>query len=148
MLPRLEDLATTVDGSGVTITVHFTKKQDGAPVRFVADASVPAAAIREVDIQERFHHSPGELAHALGLSAPKSLALRRHLGIDSDPSCCHRFTRGRMSWLGFSDKARNRMREALRSVDMAAVWSAHGSPLRSRSVPCLDATCHAIKESA
>jgi hypothetical protein len=148
VLPHLEDLATTVDGSGVTITVHFTKKQDSAPVRFVADASVPAAAIREVDIQERFRHSPGELARMVGLTPPKSRALRRHLGIDDDPSCCHEFTRGRTRWLGFSDKARTLMREALKSVDMTAIWNAHGSPSRSRSAPCPDVTCHAQKGPA
>lgn len=148
VLPHLEDVATTIDGSGVTITVHFSKKQDGAPVRFVADGSEPAAVIREVDLQKRFHRLPGELAQALGLSIPRSLALRRHLGIDGDASCCHEFTRGRTRWLGFSDNAWTRMRDALKTVDMAAIWSAHGSSPRGRSTPCADVTCHGSKGSS
>jgi hypothetical protein len=38
-------VATAVDGQGITVTVHFTKKE-GAPVCYVADGSTPAAAIR------------------------------------------------------------------------------------------------------
>ena len=49
VFPRLSDIATSIDGAGITITVHFTKKQ-GAPVRYEADESMPAAAVREVDL--------------------------------------------------------------------------------------------------
>lgn len=53
VFPRLSDVATTVDGEGLTITVHFTKK-DGAPVRYAADDSTPAAAIRQIDLQNKY----------------------------------------------------------------------------------------------
>ena len=75
------------------MTVHFTKK-DGAPVRYAADDSTPAAAIREIDLQNKYHRSPTELASALGLSGPRAVALRRHLGIDDDESCRHDFQFG------------------------------------------------------
>ncbi len=35
-----------MDGSGLNVTVHFTKTQ-GAPVRYLADESQEAAGIRE-----------------------------------------------------------------------------------------------------
>ena len=47
VFPRLKDIATSVDGEGITVKVHFTKTH-GSPVRYVADLSVPAAAVREV----------------------------------------------------------------------------------------------------
>jgi hypothetical protein len=78
VFPRLEDVTTSIDGAGLTLTVHFTKKQ-GAPVRYVADDAVPAAAIREVDLLKKYHRSPTELASALGLTTARGTALRRHL---------------------------------------------------------------------
>jgi len=51
--------------------------------------SVPAAAVREVDLQRKYHRSAAELASTVGLTEPRSLALRRHLGIDSDESYYH-----------------------------------------------------------
>jgi hypothetical protein len=43
---RLDELTTQVDGAGLTVTVLFTKKQ-GAPVRYVSDTGIPAAAVRK-----------------------------------------------------------------------------------------------------
>jgi hypothetical protein len=63
VFPRLSDVATSVDGHGITVNVHFTKRQ-GAPVHYVADDSTPAAAIRELDLQKKYHWSPAELASA------------------------------------------------------------------------------------
>lgn len=143
VFPRLEGIATAIDGSGLTVTVHFTKKQ-GAPVHFVADESVPAAAIREVDLQRKFHRSPTDLAAALGLSAPRSLALRKHLGTDDDPACRHTFEFGSQRHFGYSDKAFNQMRDALRELDMEAIWQAHKPRGRAKTGPtCAVSGCQA-----
>jgi hypothetical protein len=75
VFPRLKDIATSVDGAGVTVKMHFTKTH-GAPIRYVADLSVPAAAVREVDLQRKYHRSAADLASAVGLTGPRSLALR------------------------------------------------------------------------
>ncbi len=71
VFPRLGDVSTAVEGLGATVRVHITRK-DGAPVRYTADESVPAAAIREVDLNRKFYLSPSELATKLGLTPPKS----------------------------------------------------------------------------
>jgi hypothetical protein len=143
VFPRLEGIATAIDGSGLTVTVHFTKKQ-GAPVHFVADESVPAAAIREVDLQRKFHRSPTDLAAALGLSAPRSLALRKHLGTDDDPACRHMFEFGSQRHFGYSDNAFNQMRDALRELDMEAIWQAHKPRGRAKTGPtCAISGCRA-----
>ncbi len=124
VFPRLDDIGTSIDGDGVAVTVHFTKAK-GAPVRFEADESVPAAAVREVDLQRKFHHSAASLAAAVGLTLPRAHALRCHLGIDADPSCCHDFIFGKSRHRGYSDNAYKKMRSAVESLDMAAVWNAH-----------------------
>lgn len=76
VFPRLEEVATAMDGEGVNLIVHFTKKQ-GAAVRYVADESVPAAGIREVDLLTKYYRPPGELGDALGITRDEGLL--RHL---------------------------------------------------------------------
>ncbi|MFX0578817.1 hypothetical protein [Nocardia nepalensis] len=136
VFPRLTDISTTIDGEGLMLTVHFTKKQ-GAPVRYVADDSVPAAAIREVDLLKKYHRAPAELAAAVGLSLPLSTALRRHLGLDEDGPYSHPFELGSMKQRRYSDNAFNTMREAIATLDMDAVWQGHKPAGCSKSpVPC------------
>jgi hypothetical protein len=93
VFPRLDEVSTAIDGAGISLTVHFTKKQ-GAAVRFVGDDSVRAAAVREVDLQRKYHRSPSQLATSVGLTTNRASALRRHLGIDDDESCTHVFVLG------------------------------------------------------
>ena len=39
-----------------------------------------AAAVREVDLQKKYHRSPYDLADKLGVSRPRATALREHPG--------------------------------------------------------------------
>lgn len=132
VFPRLEDIATTVDGAGLTLTVHFTQKQ-GAPVRYVADESVPAAAIREVDLLKKYHRSPSKLASAVGLSGPRSAALRQHLGLDEDGPYSHLVELDSFRQRRYSDNAFTVMRDAIGAIDMEAIWQAHRPRRRSTS---------------
>lgn len=141
VFPRLSDVATTIDGEGLTITVHFTKK-DGAPVRYAADDSTPAAAIRQIDLQNKYRRSPVELASDLGLSGPRAVALRRHLGIDDDESCRYDFQFGSQRHPRYSDNAFTKMREAVRDLDMEAIWKAH-RPGGTACPPCHVQDCKA-----
>jgi hypothetical protein len=134
VFPRLSNLTTAVDGAGLTVTVHFTKK-DGAPVRYTGDHSTPAAAIREIDLRNKYHRSPGDLATAVGLSGPRAFALRRHLGIDDDESCRYDFQFGSQQHPRYSDNAFTKMREAMRDLDMDVIWEAH-DPSRKGRPPC------------
>lgn len=126
VFPRLNTVGTEIAGEGTTITVHFSKKQ-GAPVQFVAgDDPAGAAAVREVDLNKKFHMRASDLAKKLDLKEPRSLALRRHLEIDPDPSCCHVFEYGKMKIPCFSDNAKNKMKAAMDGgLDMEEVWKQH-----------------------
>jgi hypothetical protein len=118
VFPRLTGLDTKISGGGVTVSVHFTKKaSEGVPVRLVAaDDPTEAAAVREVDLQKRFHLTATQLAKKLNLTQPKSHALRKTLGIDVDPQCMHTFTFGKTKHPRFSDNAFTRMRSAVGEV--------------------------------
>lgn len=124
VFPRLDELTATVEGTGVSVTVHFTKKQ-GAPVHFVSDESTPSAAVREVDLQRKYHRPAKALADSLGLTMPRGAALRRHLGVDADPGCRHEFVFGSQRIGRYSDNALTKMRDAKAAVDMTTIWSAH-----------------------
>ena len=127
VFPRLSDLRADVSGEGLQVTVRFSKTS-GAPVRFVGDSlEVEAAAIREVDLQRKFHWTKQALAEKLALSSPKCCALRRYLGVEEDETCRHDFVFGSQVHRQYSDNAYTRMRDALGSVDMQEVWRSHGA---------------------
>jgi hypothetical protein len=130
VFPRLTVVGTEVGGDGIEVTVRFSKTK-GAPVRLVgADDDAEVAAIREVDLQRKYHWAPLELAAKLKLTGPRALALRRHLEIDDDPACRYVFVFGSQKHARYSDNALTRMRDALDEVDMDEVWEKHGSSRR------------------
>ena len=146
VFPKLEGLSTEVSGSGLNVTVHFSKQNKGAPVRFVSDDSEEAAGIREVDLQRKYHRSAPALARALDLTVPRTVALRRHLGIDSDPDCYHDFVFGSTRHRAYSDNAFTRMRGVMKALDMDSIWAAHGSRSPARDRRCEIEGCRAGAE--
>lgn len=125
IFPRLSTLATETSGDGIQVKVHFTKRQ-GAPVRFVSgDDPEEAGAVRELDLRKKFHMRASELAKRLGLTPPKSAALRDHLNIDADRQCTHTFEFGRTKIPCYSDNAARKMQDALADIDMDNVWEAY-----------------------
>jgi hypothetical protein len=94
-----------------------------------ATAIVEAAestALRDIDLQRTFKHGPKALAERLGIDTGRAKALRWHLGIDRDPACRHDFVFGRMKVPRYSDRAIERMREAIASgANLDGVRRAH-----------------------
>ena len=131
VFPRLTGLSTETTRQGLDVTVRFSKKE-GAPVRFVtADDATEVAAIREVDLQKKYHWSASGLAKKLNLTQPKATALRRFAGIDADPDCRHEFVFGSQRLVRYSDNAYTKMRDTLQKVPIEDVWRTHGFGRRS-----------------
>lgn len=133
VFPRLQGLGTQVDGTGLDVRVRITRQADAPPIRLVgADEEVEAAAIREVDLQRTFKHGPKVLAEKLGIDTGRAKALRWHLGLEDDPTCRHDFVFGKMKLPMYSDKALERMREAIGAGanlnDVRAAYQAAGRP--------------------
>ena len=146
VFPKLSPLSAEISGEGLMVKVKIVKQADALPVRLVHDAdggeAVDVAAIREVDLQKKFHWSPFELAEKLGISPPRATALRGHLGIDKDPDCLHVFEFGSQKHPRYSDNALTRMRDAMTKQDMDAIWQSHGPGRRSKPrPPCSQADC-------
>lgn len=123
VFPRLTTISTNLIGEGVTLKVHFSKK-DGAPVRYVGgDDPNAAAAIREIDLRKKYHWSASKLAEAAGLTSPRAKAMRWRLGIDEDEKCMHVFEFGKSKFPQFSDNALTAIRDALKGgADPEQTW--------------------------
>ncbi len=143
VFPKLNPLSAEISGEGLTVKVKIVKQADALPVRLVRDGDiVDAAAVREVDLQKKFHWSPFDLADKLKISRPRATALREHLGIDKDPDCLHVFEFGSQKHPRYSDNALTRMREAAAKQDMDAIWKSHGPGRRSKPRPrCSQPDC-------
>ncbi len=150
VFPRLSEVASSVEGTGLTVEVRFVKKE-GLAVRLVHDDEhEDAAAVRLVPLQKKYHWPAFGMADKLGISRPKAAALRAHLGIDEDSDCIYTFTFGTQKHVRFSDNAFTRMRDALnRGIDMDAIWQAHGSGKRASVRPvCRQKGCKAAPAAA
>lgn len=142
VFPKLSDVGAALQGEGLTVEVRFVRGA-GMPVHLVDDDTVDAAAIRVVDLHKKYHRNARDLADHPGLTTSRSLALRRHLGIDKDPKCAHTFALGSQKSVRYSDNAFTKMRDALRAgIDMDAVWASH-APVRRRGpvAPCAQLGC-------
>ena len=122
VFPRLSTIGTETTGEGVTLTVHFSKKQ-GAPVRYIGgDDPADAAAVREVDLQRKFFMGRADLAEKLKLTQPKAKTLRDHLGLDENPNCHHLFEFGKQRIPQYSDNAFRAMRDWLAENNIDELW--------------------------
>lgn len=144
VFPKLSPLAADISGEGLTVKVRIVTTADALPMRLVkageGDEFVDAAAVREVDLQKKYHRSAFDLADQLGISRPRATALRDHLGIDGDLNCLHVFVFGSQKHPRYSDNAFRRMRDALAHQDMDAIWKSHNPNKHSKPRPACSQT--------
>lgn len=125
VFPRLMTLATNIEGDGPTIRVRFTRAADAPAVRFVSgDDPEGAAAIRDVDLQKKYHWSPSALAEKLGLTIGKAKAIRDFLRIDEDQANVMVFEFGSQKHPRYSDNALRVIREAVTPELIEEAWQA------------------------
>lgn len=125
VFPRLMTLATNIEGDGPTIRVRITRAADAPAVRFVSgDDPEGAAAIRDVDLQKKYHWSPSALAEKLGLTINKAKAVRDFLRIDEDQANVMVFEFGSQKHTRYSDNALRALREAITPELVEEAWHA------------------------
>ena len=124
VFPRLGDVQTEITGEGINVAVRFVRNrtEPAAPVRFIGpDDPSEAAAVREVDLQRKYHWSPTELATRFNLDTGRLKAIRWKLGIEEDSTCTHDFVFGSQTIRRYSDNAFAKIRDALPNMDVDAV---------------------------
>lgn len=119
VFPRLTTLGTEVTGEGLEVEVRFVKS-GGMPVTYVDPDDAEAAALREIDLQRRYHWRLSPLAKKLGITTETSKAIRWKLGIEGDPRYHHVFKFGRSEHPQFSDNAFRVMRDFISENDVSA----------------------------
>lgn len=130
VFPRLVALASNVTGEGPTLRVHFSRRK-GAPVRYVSgDDPEAAGAIREVDLQKKYHLSATILAERVGLTIGKCKALREMLRVDEDQANMMVFEFGSQKHARFSDNALRILQDNNRPETIEAAWQARGRRVR------------------
>jgi hypothetical protein len=136
VFPTLTELSTSISGSGVELQVRFVKS-GGLPVKMIsADEEVAAGAIREVDLQRKFHWSKADLASKLGLDSGRCKALRWRLEVEDDDSCTHDFIFGRSTHRQYSDNAYTRIRDAFQDgLDVDTVYREYVNADYGRAEP-------------
>jgi hypothetical protein len=123
VFPRLSEIGTSVAGEGVQVQVRFVKN-GGAPVQLVAGGEdVAAGAIRQVDLQKKYHWSRAGLAEKLGIDSGRCKGLRWYLNIEGDDDCRHDFVFGSQIHRQYSDNAYARIRDAVAGgLDVEVVY--------------------------
>lgn len=136
VFPKLTGIASATTGGGLTVEVRFVKNH-GLPVTFTEDPDAEVAAIREVDLEKKFHMGAWDLADKAGVDRTRAVSLRRHLGLDNDDDHhSHVFKFGSQSLRRYSNNALTAMRAAKDEVDMQKVWQAHRTiPSNQKTVP-------------
>lgn len=135
IFPSLSDLGIDTTGDGVGVQVRFVKT-GGAPVRLVGSEEVTAGAVRQVDLQKKFHWTKTQLAEKFKLDSGRCRALRWYLGVEDDEDCRHDFVFGSQVHRQYSDNAYTRMRDGQSELDIADVYAeylAHDRGRRPRS---------------
>jgi len=140
VFPKLDGVAANVTGEGLEVQVRFVKS-GGMPITYVSDGA-DASAVRVVDLHKKYHLTATEVAQKLGVTTPRALALRRHVGADTNPDMSNTFYMGKVKYLGYSDNAVTAMRNAMNTLDMAQIWAAH-RPTSKPVAPCTQDGCAA-----
>ena len=150
VFPKLGRVRAEVSGEGVTVKVKFVKSADAMPVRLVGAAEpVDAAAVREIDMLNKYHWTSSKLSEKLGLSTSRAAALREHVGVDAEADCTYTVPHNSQKLTYYSDNAYTRMRAAIENQDMDAIWESHGKVKRKKPrPPCSEEGCARVGSPA
>jgi len=131
ILPSTAGVHLDTQWHGPVVSIHFTRQLEAAPVRIVREGtpgSEEATVVREVNLLDRFSLNLHYLAQNLGLTKPKTLALIRYLNLQANSNCYREFRMGKSSpYKRYSPEALEKLKEALKSVNINSVWQQYGS---------------------
>jgi len=126
IFPGVATLTVTAKGHGPSIDLRIAKT--GAPVQLVAEGIPGAAVVAVKRVDELGFYSLGrdQLAKTVGLSGPKTTAVIRFLGLQSDSECYKEICIGKSKFGRYSQKAIARIKKALEDQTIERIWAEHG----------------------
>ena len=126
VFPGVATMNLTATGSGPSLDLRITKK-DGLPIHLVS-ADTPGSspiAFKKVDSLGYYTLGRNDLSKRLGITGTKTSALIWHLTIKEDDDCFRRVTISKSTFDRYSQRAVERLREALSTLDIDTVWTAY-----------------------
>ena len=121
------------DGTGPSLSLRLSKKE-GVPVQLVQEGTPGATVVAVKRVNELDYYSLGakQLAEKIGLSMPKVLAAVEYLNLRADPECYKDFRIGTQTYKRYSQKALERIREQVPSLDLDKIWVEYCAKHRGR----------------
>ena len=126
IFPGVAAIEFTSEGYGPSLDLRITKKK-GIPIHIVPEGTpgVAIVALKRVNEIGFYNLGLSQLAEKLKLTQPKTLALIRHLDLQSDVECFQTFSFGKATHKRYSQKALDRLKGALPNVSIEDIWAKH-----------------------
>ncbi len=123
LFPGVASLELAADGDGIGVAIRLTKSE-GEPVHLVPEGTPGATVVSVKRVNELGFYSLGlgDLAQKLGISAPRVLALIKHLKLQDRDEFFRELHIGAARFKRYSPKALSTLQETLKIVDMEKVW--------------------------
>ncbi len=123
LFPGVASLRLETKGTGLGVSIRLSKSE-GEPVHLVPEGTPGATvvAIKKVDSLGFYNLGLKQIAKKLGLTEPKTLALVRHLDLQSEIDCFKEVKVGKSIFKRYSQQALRKLFEALPGVDIQEVW--------------------------
>lgn len=131
LFPGVASVEITTEGIGPSLSLWITKKE-GVPIHIVPEGSPGAAvvAVRRVDELGYYCLGLKQVAEQVGLTSPKTLAMVRYLGMQSNRDYFKSFKLGSVEYKRYSQKAVECIKKELPKVSVDEIWRSHGLGLR------------------
>lgn len=124
IFPGAAAVDITVDGTGPSISLRLSKKE-GIPIQLVPEGTPGASvvAVRRVNELDYYNLGAKQLAEKVGLTLPKLLAVVDYIGLRKDNEYYKEFKIGSQTHKQYSQKAIEKIREALRLEGIDKIWA-------------------------
>ncbi len=127
VFPGVARLNVETEGSGVNVTLRFTKTE-GVPVRLLspedAEPGTPVI-VKRVNELDFYNLGLTGVAQKVGLTMPRTLAILRHLRLQEDGDYFKEIRIGTQRIKRYSQKAVQELRDEIPTLDMDEVWRNH-----------------------
>lgn len=132
VFPGVGALKISTEGEGIPVSLRISKRE-GIAVQLVREGAgeTPVVAVRRVDELGYYSLGHTQLAEQINQSGPMTTAILRFLRIRDMPECFKEIQIGKARFARYSNKAVERIKDALSGLDLAQVWKEHG-PHRRR----------------
>ena len=108
----------------ISIALHLTKKQDGAPIQLVPEGTPSAAVVAVRRVNELDYYSLGarDVAGRLGITVPKLNAVANRMGLKSNDACYKPVRLGKTIFPRYSHQALQEIQTYLLTHNIDQVW--------------------------